>query len=323
MKYIKVEPIAAESLGVRSMATYVKTADVKLLIDPGMKLGVRYKLPPHPIEYRLLKDSFKKLLEYTHDSEIVIITHFHTDHFTPFFENYVFRANNKEDAILLYSDKKVIFRRPEEITDPKQKRAAMYFYRDCSKIAEVIELSEGKVLEIGNTIIQISPPLPHGGMNRGYVNLVSVMYDVEKFLFVPDAFSPIHHTTLNYVIEERPNLLYLSGPPTYILSRRRLLHELRISVENLKKIIKACNACILDHHLLRDPNWLFWMYEIMDLSIKLKRKVETVAEFIGKKVNNLEARRRELWNENPPDNKFIRWSELEMSIKKHYPPFSI
>ena len=44
---MKVVPLAAESLGVRSMATYVEAAGVGLLLDPGASLAAsRFGLPP-------------------------------------------------------------------------------------------------------------------------------------------------------------------------------------------------------------------------------------------------------------------------------------
>ena len=46
---MKIKPVASDSMGTRSMATYVETKDVKIFIDPGVALGPsRYGLPPHP-----------------------------------------------------------------------------------------------------------------------------------------------------------------------------------------------------------------------------------------------------------------------------------
>jgi len=43
---VKIIPLAFESFGVRSMATYVET-DQKILIDPGTSLGPkRFGFPP-------------------------------------------------------------------------------------------------------------------------------------------------------------------------------------------------------------------------------------------------------------------------------------
>ncbi len=49
-----VVPLAAESLGVRSLSVFVRTPDTGVLIDPGVALGTRGGLHPHPAEYRAL-----------------------------------------------------------------------------------------------------------------------------------------------------------------------------------------------------------------------------------------------------------------------------
>ena len=44
---MKIVPLAADSLGVRSMATYVEAGATGVLIDPGATLAsMRYGLPP-------------------------------------------------------------------------------------------------------------------------------------------------------------------------------------------------------------------------------------------------------------------------------------
>jgi len=56
---VKIVPIAFDSLGVRSMATFGETADMKILIDPAAAPApTRYGFPPHPVEWLALKTSF-------------------------------------------------------------------------------------------------------------------------------------------------------------------------------------------------------------------------------------------------------------------------
>ena len=48
---IKITPLAAESLGVRSMCTLVETPDIKMILDAGISIcPYRFYLLPHPIE---------------------------------------------------------------------------------------------------------------------------------------------------------------------------------------------------------------------------------------------------------------------------------
>ena len=61
-KKIKVVPLAEESIGVRSMCTYIETPDTKILIDPGASLAPkRNGYPPHPREYQALAECRKKI----------------------------------------------------------------------------------------------------------------------------------------------------------------------------------------------------------------------------------------------------------------------
>jgi len=80
---IKVKPIASENLGVRSMALYAETPDVRILFDLGVSLGLRFRLLPHPIEYRRLYESREELRVYVEKAEVVTASHYHFDHITP------------------------------------------------------------------------------------------------------------------------------------------------------------------------------------------------------------------------------------------------
>ena len=68
---MNVIPLAADSLGVRSVATYVECGDTRIVIDPGASLGrSRFNLPPADAEWEALKRAndrisgeMKKVLE--------------------------------------------------------------------------------------------------------------------------------------------------------------------------------------------------------------------------------------------------------------------
>src|SRR5438477_376617 len=62
---MKVLPLAAESLGVRSMATYVEVADLGILIDPGATLApTRWGLPPAEPEWEALRRANDRISAY-------------------------------------------------------------------------------------------------------------------------------------------------------------------------------------------------------------------------------------------------------------------
>ncbi|NIM45398.1 MAG: hypothetical protein GTO54_07205, partial [Nitrososphaeria archaeon] len=86
---IKVLPLASESFGVRSMCTYVETPDIKILLDAGVSLGPnRYGFPPHPREYKALKERRNLILKIAEKADIVTISHYHFDHHTPSYTDW-------------------------------------------------------------------------------------------------------------------------------------------------------------------------------------------------------------------------------------------
>lgn len=78
---MRVIPIASDSMGTRSMATFVETRDLKVIIDPAVALGPkRNGLPPHPMEIEKMEEDWREIREYTARSDVVVITHYHYDH---------------------------------------------------------------------------------------------------------------------------------------------------------------------------------------------------------------------------------------------------
>ena len=60
---MKITPLAADSMGTRSMATFVETGDCRILIDPGAELGpMRYGLAPHPLELYCLDKHLERFI---------------------------------------------------------------------------------------------------------------------------------------------------------------------------------------------------------------------------------------------------------------------
>ena len=81
---MKVVPIASDSLGVRSMVTYVETKDCKILIDPSAALGPkRYGLPPAEQEMMALEKTKNEIAKTAKQCNILVISHYHYDHYDP------------------------------------------------------------------------------------------------------------------------------------------------------------------------------------------------------------------------------------------------
>src|SRR5262249_17266830 len=79
---VKVVPLAADSLGVRSMATYVECGQTRILIDPGASLGERrFNFPPTDEEWDALKRANERIDSYALRAGLVFVSHYHEDHF--------------------------------------------------------------------------------------------------------------------------------------------------------------------------------------------------------------------------------------------------
>src|SRR5437870_11648190 len=81
---MKSTPLAADSLGARSMATLVETPDVTILLDPSVRLGpYRYDLPPHPIERLRQKELSQGIRDAAKRADVLTVSHYHYDHHNP------------------------------------------------------------------------------------------------------------------------------------------------------------------------------------------------------------------------------------------------
>ncbi|RLI24147.1 MAG: hypothetical protein DRO52_05945 [Candidatus Hecatellales archaeon] len=289
---MKIVPIASDSMGTRSMATYVETRDVKIFIDPGVALGPsRYGLPPHPLELQRLDEHWAEIVEYARRSEVLIVTHYHYDHHSPW------------EDLDIYQGKTVFVKHPTEKINRSQRERAAFFLEQIKGKPEKLEYCDGKEVSFGNTLLRFSSPVFHGTNPRlGYVVEVLVDDGGERFLFTSDVEGPSVREQAQFVLENQPNILYVDGPMSYMLGYRYSQQSLQESIKNLTQIVKACplKTLILDHHLLRDLEWKARMQRVLEEAKRRGVKALTAADYAGKPLEMLEARRKELYQKQPP-----------------------
>lgn len=134
---MKIIPLAFDSLGTRSMSTYVSTKDVKILIDPGVSLApIRYGLQPHSLELQRLAKHWNEIVKYAKQSDILIITHYHYDH------------HNPQENLEIYKNKIVLIKHPIEKINYSQKGRASYFLQQIKDLPKRLEYSDGKGISI-------------------------------------------------------------------------------------------------------------------------------------------------------------------------------
>jgi predicted metallo-beta-lactamase superfamily hydrolase len=282
----RIAPLAFDSFGVRSMATFVETDDLKVLIDPGVSLApLRYGLEPHPLEWQRLDETWETVKQYAKNSDVLIVTHYHYDHHDP-------------DYSELYRDKTVFIKHPTESINRSQRERAAFFLEAIKGLAKKLEVSDGKNFQLGKTFISFSKAVCHGTNPRlGYVTEVSIKSNNEKILHTSDVEGPSLEDQIDFILKEKPNVLFVDGPMTYMLGYRYSYKSLEISNNNLVKAIKVTNlhTLVLDHHFLRDLNYKTRIKPVYEAAEKRGVKVVTAAEFCGRKIEMLEALRRELY----------------------------
>lgn len=280
---MKILPLASDSLGTRSMATYVESEDIGILIDPAVALSPsRFNLPPHPLELERKENQLNLIREKAKDALIVIITHYHYDHHNP-------------DDISLYEDKILLIKDPESFINESQKIRAHYFLEKIKGAPKKIEIADNKEWLFGNIKIKFSPPVKHGPKEYlGYVIQILINNKNENFIFTSDVQGIVDDEQINFILENNPTTLYADGPMTYMLNYRYRKEDLEISLNNIKRIINETDVkiIILDHHLTRDQNFKEYLEEILNQN---KTKILTAAEYLGKENELLEAKRRELY----------------------------
>ena len=323
-KHIRVVPLAAESLGVRSMCTYVETPDLRILLDAGVSLCPnRFGLPPHPLEFRAIEKARGKIAEAAEGADVVTISHYHFDHHTPSYEDWLCNWTRAEEtARQIYHGKVVLLKHPKEWINFSQRRRGWVFQKTGGKAAEKLKVADGRSFTFGKTVVRFSEPVPHGPEDSalGWVLMTVVEFGSEKFLFAPDVQGPISAKTLEKIVGEKPQLVMVGGPPSYLAGFRVNEEHFRLGMMNLEKVVEVVPCTILEHHLLRDEQWRGKAAKIFEKAERVGHRVVTAAEFLGLKNSFLEALRKRLFVEKPPSKDFEKWMRKSLDIRKKVKP---
>jgi len=322
LKEIKVVPLAEESLGVRSMCTYVETPDVKVLLDAGVSLGPsRFGFPPHPREYEALAECRKKVAEAADKAEVVTISHYHFDHHTPSYTDWCFNWSSEDTARQIYDGKLVLAKSYRDKVNFSQRRRGWVFAKTGGKYAKKLEYADGKTFEFGQTKLVFSEPVFHGPEDSqlGWLIMTTIEHETERFLFASDVQGPMHTPTLPIILLQKPQFVIIGGPPFYLAGLIKQEH-VQTGLQNLEDLVKDVSTTVLEHHLLRDEKWREFSKSIFDSASKKGHSVVTAAEFLKKKNNLLESHRKSLFEAEPPSSEFEKWMKLQLEKRKLVKP---
>ncbi|MGC8932580.1 MAG: MBL fold metallo-hydrolase [Candidatus Methanodesulfokora sp.] len=297
---MRVVPLSSDSMGARSMATFVETKDVRIIIDPGVALGPsRYGLPPHPREWERMQEHWSEIVRHAEKADVLIITHYHYDHHNPW--------NDLE----IYEGKRVLIKDPEKNINYSQRSRASFFLKQLGNRAK-IEIADGNKILEGETEIIFSNPVFHGTNNRlGYVIEVLIREGDESFLFTSDVEGPSLEDQVKFVVENKPRTVMIDGPMTYMLGYRYSQASLEASIRNLIRILDIVETLVIDHHLLRDLDWSKRIAEVINKGNTIGKRVLTSNELVNKPLDMLEARRKELYELYPVKESELRKWEIE------------
>jgi len=339
------KPIWFDSLGAKSSCILIEHKDVRLIIDP----GVAIMHPSFPASYELkLKWMFmaeEAIRKNMSKADIIIITHYHYDHFMDFEEE-------------LYAGKIILAKNPNEYINDSQRKRAIEFYSELFEKLGKLKLKdimlEAAMKEYHNPLLELNfasnrdygdytdrkrellnkgfqwfrnrvekwvkwrripeyefnenntklifadsrsveykglkikftKPLFHGIEFSRVGWIVGVVIEAGKFklLYSSDVNGPIIEDYAEWIISEKPNIIILDGPMTYMLGYMLNKINLRRTIENAVRIIEEANAnlIIYDHHLPRERKFREHTKEVWKKAEREGVKIMTAAEYLGK-----------------------------------------
>lgn len=289
---MKIIPLAADSLGTRSLATFVETKDCRILIDPAVALGpLRFGLPPHPLELEREEEHWNKIKEYAKKADVLTVSHYHYDHHDP-----------SEPEI--FKGKTALVKHPTENINKSQKGRAAYFLKVLEGIPKKIEICDGRRFKFGGTILRFSRAVPHGINDRlGCVTELFIDDGKESFLHTSDIQGPSLREQRDFILNCNPDTILCDGPLSYMLHRygRKNLEKTEKNVIRIFSKTKV-KRFIFEHHFLRELNWKKRIPGIFKAAKKRKVQILTSAEFLGLENDMLEANRKKLHEDSEEGN---------------------
>ena len=321
---IKVAPQATESFGVRSMCTLVETPDVSVLLDAGVSLcPYRFSLPPHPIEFQTIALLRQKIADAADKASVITISHYHFDHHTPSYEDWVVNwTEDGETARQIYQGKTVLMKNPKEKINASQRQRAWMFQKTGGKYAKNMEAADGKTFTFGATKLRFSEAVAHGSEDSmlGWVIMAMVEHGDERFMFAPDVQGPMSNGTTELILKEQPTAIMLGGPPFYLAGFRVDPIQLEQGTRNLERIAQSVPLVILEHHALRDEGWQQKINDVYQQASKVGHCINTAAEYAGVENVFLESKRKQLFRDHPPSAEFKLWMKTLNNKKIAKPP---
>lgn len=278
---MRVRILAAESLGVRSMATLVETSWGRVLVDPGVALAPRRAgLKPHASELAAAGAVQRRLRNELGACTHAIVSHFHGDHH-PMAEATEGQLNAQH--VLLGLQDCALFAIGRDTLSRNQSHRRYLLQQMVGRPIPPAEATEAENLSF-------SVPVPHGSPENlsGSVMMCRIRDENESFVHASD-IQFLDDRAVELVLSWQPDTVFASGPPVYLLERRRDL--LDAARKRVLRLAAHVSQLVLDHHLMRSISGLEWLSALS----RERSNIVSAAEFAGQPPNLLEAQRKKLW----------------------------
>lgn len=279
---MEIIPLAADSMGSRSMATFIETDDLRILFDPGASLqSTQEGFPPHDLEIWRLHQHIDRIALFADKADVIVHSHFHPSHVWP-------------KAFSLYANKIVYVKNPNQQTDPEQRRVAFQIMQKLKGIARNVRFADSRAFRFGSTDLFFSAPVSHGN-GRSAVVQMCVRSPKSSFLITSDLEGMLSESARQFILQQKPDVLYFDGPPT---SRPGFSKSILFqSCEQLAEVLDGLQlkTLILDHHFLRDLEWETHWAHFEQIAKERNVLLVTAAGLRGEEVDIFEARRALLY----------------------------
>ncbi len=345
-KSIEIIPIASESFGVRSSAFYVKFDEILILLDPSVSLAPRrLGRPPHPLELLTAAITRKALLHLSKKANVIIISHYHGDHYTipwkryyeysdyTIFEKTYFDSseigettswmveNHENEKNYFQNTSRLIIAKSSNNISWNQKKRARAFWEYNLPAGFVRCKGDGHSFyneEYGLRIMLVGN-ISHGcDSKRGSIVMTHIVDETtgKSVFFSSDVEGPCDPLVVEKIKETDPEVIFLDGPAFYH-PKFELDKEEQI-IQNIGVIVDLGCHVFMDHHFNRSPERDAYCIE------KYGILIQDFSRSVGIMSENLESKRKELWQEHPiRDFDAQNAWQIVSSISDAKPPISL
>jgi len=283
---VKIIPIGADSMGVRSMATFVETSgNVKIIIDPGVALAPeRFDLAPHPVEKWMFNQVVERIKLYIRIADIVIITNYNPEHFY-------------DISYTMYHKKHLLLKNPNTNIPAVQRNRAFGFIKYAKNKLCRLSVADNASININGVTCKFSPPFFTGKEKKDTCIMVEIEDEINSLLFSSCVNGFEDPGIYNYLKNTSPDILYLDGPD---VSTIKTVDEESAVNEKFRRISSVLEKLpvtelILDHHIKRSVEWEKYITDIEAVAVTKNIKITSASQLRGEEETLLEARRNVLY----------------------------